>query len=186
MSNTLRKPALNEYERQAADFLEATGTKLTVTFLYTGPYFSTDEESRDVYSFTLQNSKGVYPAKFGDSIQNTRIRALALSGGSRSFKEDHDLARRCGIENKRTGHIDYKMVAKLKNKKPEAYDILACLSSYYPETFADFCDEFGYSNDCDLSEYPKIMGIFEACKTEERGLKSMYSEQELEQLSEIQ
>ena len=109
-----------------------------------------------------------------------------MSGGTCCFKEDHDLARQCGIENKRTGCIDYKVCAKLKNKKPGAYDILSCLGSYYPETFKDFCDEFGYSSECELSEYPKIMGIFEACKAEERGLKSMYSEQELEQLSEIQ
>lgn len=54
MSNAQRKaPVLNEYEQQAVDFLGATDTKLTVAFLYTGPYFDGGEESRDVYSFTL-------------------------------------------------------------------------------------------------------------------------------------
>jgi hypothetical protein len=30
---------MNEYLKQAVDFLQATNTELTVEYLYTGPYF---------------------------------------------------------------------------------------------------------------------------------------------------
>ena len=36
--------------------------------------------------------------------------------------------------------------------KPSVYDIFACLQKYDPETFEDFCAEFGYDTD---SKKPK-------------------------------
>lgn len=37
-------------------------------------------------------------------------------------------------------------------KNPTMYDILACLTKYDPETFEDFCDEFGYDQDSRSAE----------------------------------
>lgn len=87
------------------------------------------------------------------------------------------MARHAGFKNLKDS------IAAIKHK-PSAYDILACLSSYYPETFEDFCSEFGYDEQS-LSNYPKVMEIFTACKAEERGLRQLFNDDELEQLSEI-
>lgn len=63
--------ALSAYDWQAIDFLTKTGTKLSLKFLRHGKYFTDDEDSRDIYRFTLSNSNGRYSAKFGQSIANT-------------------------------------------------------------------------------------------------------------------
>lgn len=63
---------MKDYEQQAEDFLRATGTRISIRYLYTGGYFSDDEAPRDVYEFTLTNTRGSYTGTFGDSIQNSR------------------------------------------------------------------------------------------------------------------
>jgi len=66
---------MNEYEKQAEQFLADTETTLNIQYLRTGPYFHDDEESRDIYQFTLSNARGSYSAQFGDSLQSTMDRA---------------------------------------------------------------------------------------------------------------
>jgi len=66
---------MNEYEKQAEQFLTDTGTIFDIRYLRTGPYFRDDKESRDIYQFTLSNTRGSYSAQFGDSLQSTMDRA---------------------------------------------------------------------------------------------------------------
>lgn len=61
---------MNEYIKQAQDFLKATGTKLTITFVEHDFYFADDKEPRDIYKFTLRRNGKSYTAKFGQSIAN--------------------------------------------------------------------------------------------------------------------
>lgn len=68
--------------------------------------------------------------------------------------------------------------------EPTAYDILSCLGIDYTESFEDFCSEFGY-NDLPLSEYPRVKRIYDAVQEESEGLQRLYTEEELEQLAEI-
>lgn len=95
---------LNEYEKQANDFLEATGTTFKAVLLGHMPYFNNDKEKRDVYEITLERKGKSYTFRFGQSLINT-------------------------------------------GTKPTAYDVLACLQKYDPETFEDFCIDFGYNTD---------------------------------------
>ena len=149
---------MDEYERQAVDFLAQTNTKLSVSFLYTAPYFNDEDEVRDVYAFTLQNKKGVYSATFGDSVRNTQRRAMV------------------------TGFA--KKIREVREYNPNAYDILSCLGAYYPVTFKDFCAEFGY-DDQPLESYPKTMEIFTKCIEEARGMRQLFDADQLEQLASI-
>ena len=71
-----------------------------------------------------------------------------------------------------------------KHQKPTAYDILSCLTTYDVGTFNDFCDNFGYNN-LKLSEYPNIKKIYNSVISEYNDLKKLFTDDELEKLSEI-
>ena len=69
-----------------------------------------------------------------------------------------------------------------KNKiKPTRYDILACLIKYNPGTFNEFCDEFGYNNNSmrDFKTYQDVCEEWE-------GISKIFTEEQLEELREIQ
>ena len=70
-----------------------------------------------------------------------------------------------------------------QGKAPTAYDVLACISSdyYTPETFADFCSEYGYDPDSRKAEQ-----TFKAADKFARRLREFFSEEEAQALSEIQ
>ena len=63
---------MNDYEKQALDFLTYTGTTLDILWSECRPYFLGDKEARNVYEFTLRNKNGEYSGTFGDSIVNTK------------------------------------------------------------------------------------------------------------------
>ena len=137
------QPKISEYDQQALDFLESTGTSFDIQYLYTGTYFEGDTEERDIYQFTLKNDKGAYSSKFGDSIYNTK-----------------------------------------QGMKPSAYDVLACLETYCPDTFEDFCDEYGYQ-DRPLSEHDSVMRIYLNVREQAQALRKLFSPEQLEQLADI-
>ena len=144
----------NEYDESASDFLVSTGTTLTLEYIGLDYYFPGDEEKRDVYRFTLTNSKGSYSGKFGDSTHNTNKTKLFLG----EYRKDR--------------------------KNPSSYDILSCLSGYCPDTFSDFCAEYGYDGE-PLSKHDEVMTTYLAVKKEANGLRRIFSEDELQQLADI-
>lgn len=68
-------------------------------------------------------------------------------------------------------------------KHPSAYDVLACISSEAntPDTFADFCREYGYESDS-----IKALATFKRANTFARRLRAFFTAGELEGLAEIQ
>ena len=65
--------------------------------------------------------------------------------------------------------------------EPTAYDVLACLTKYDPGTFDNFCGDYGYEIDS-----RKAFKIYKAVRREYKNLCLLFSEEQLEQLSEIQ
>lgn len=63
------------------------------------------------------------------------------------------------------------------------YDVLSCISSdvYTPATFADWCSEYGDSEDS-----IKALQMFRRCSAFAKRLRAFFTEAELEQLNEIQ
>jgi hypothetical protein len=168
---------MNEYEKQAADFLSDTGTTLTVVYLYTGPYFDGEEENRDIYQFTLQNKRGVYSARYGDSLRNTAINAICRDRHGCTVA----LARTAGLISPYQRVVDLHAAAKkAKPVKPTAYHILACLSGYDPGTFRQWCDEYGYDTDS-----MKAHKIYMAVQEEWEGMCRLFTTEERERLAEI-
>jgi hypothetical protein len=67
-------------------------------------------------------------------------------------------------------------------KTVSPYSVLACISgeAYTPETFADFCAEYGYEEDS-----IKALQTFRRCSAFAKRLRAFFTEAELEQLQEI-
>ena len=64
--------------------------------------------------------------------------------------------------------------------EPTMYDILTCLTKYNPETFENFCGEYGYNTDS-----IKALETYKAVQREFNGVNRLFSDV-LEQLQEIQ
>jgi hypothetical protein len=99
---------MTDYQLQATDFLQATGTKFTATFKEHDYYFDGDKDTRDIFTCVLKNSKHRFRFTFGQSLNDS------------------------------TGYGD---------NKPDAYSVLAGLTTYDVGSFSDFCGEFGYDID---------------------------------------
>ena len=67
-----------------------------------------------------------------------------------------------------------------KKKKPDEYDVLACLMPYEVGTFADFCGDFGYDTDS-ISALKTYMAV----QKEYDGLRGIFTPEQMEMLGEI-
>lgn len=81
----------------------------------------------------------------------------------------------------------YDSIKNTEDGKKATYDfysVLACMSHYTPESFDDFCSEFGYEFKNE-SEYIKAKSTHMACLDEQKNLRKLFNEDQLEKLMEI-
>jgi len=186
---------MNEYEKQAQDFLKKTGTTLMVKFIGHDKYFPNDSDERDVYKFALMRGSRSYVGTFGHCVYDSGVVFRAKNGKTekrlniaipvkfwplRDGKGGATLKRAfASWFSKKYFHA---MPSELGfGKKPTAYDILSCIPNSYPgQTFEDFCADYGYDPDS-----RNAYRIYEACKKELEGLMMLFNEEELEELREI-
>lgn len=69
----------------------------------------------------------------------------------------------------------------ISKEPPNEYDVLSCLTKYDPETFEDFCANFGYDTDS-----INARKVYKAVQKEYDALSKMFTEKELEEMQEIQ
>jgi hypothetical protein len=138
--------SLDEYEKQAKDFLEKFGLKASATYVSHEPpaWDEKQEYIRPKYRVRISRKKTRKSLTFNfwDSIANDQ-----------------------------------------KGIRPSAYSVLACISSdqYCPDTFKDFCSDYGYDTDS-----IKVLKTFKVCSKFARRIRNFFTETELEELSEIQ
>ena len=119
---------LTKYDKQAEKFLNDTNTKIVKKMVAHGFYWDDDKETRDIYEIVISRpNKKPMIFKFGQSIARSGL----LTKEYVLEKEDYR-GRRSYIR---------------KRQEPSDYDILACLTSYDPGSFENFCLDFGYSDD---------------------------------------
>lgn len=167
------------YQEQAEKFLAETGTTLTVEFLRNGKYWDDDKTVRDIYKFTLTRGSRTYSSEFGQSPIDSAYYEDTLPG--RTYTLDGGC---------RTGNYSISDIAKYQwggqklilreGKAPDAYSILACLTTYDPGTFEDFCSEFGYDTDSKRAEK-----TYNAVVKEWVGVMALWADEEIEKLQEI-
>ncbi len=61
------------YEKQATDFLEKTGCKMTITYKENRKYFPKDKETRDVYDVKIERGKRKFKFEFGNSLYDSQF-----------------------------------------------------------------------------------------------------------------
>jgi hypothetical protein len=151
---------MNEYTKQANDFLTKAKAEIKAEKIGHFPYFEGDKESRDVYQITItREGKRPWAFKFGQSIANS------LTDHNKRKMENMDFA----------GRIKFQK----SFKAPNAYDVLASITKYDPDTFENFCSDFGYDTDSRKAEkmYFAVQKEFSECNR-------MFSDM-MEELQEI-
>ena len=175
-----------DYNAQAKAFLAQTGVTFNCEFLRHGKHFDSDKETRDIYKITLTRGKRSYSFNFGQSINcsgeyqvrkelRNKIWCEKVTGGKVCLNkaEYNKLSHIGGIERDILKNPNYEA--------PNEYNVLACLQKYDIGTFEDFCDEFGYDTDSKTAEK-----TYNAVCDEYKQLCAIFSDDEMEQLQEIQ
>ena len=173
------------YEKQATDFLEKTGCKMTITYKENRKYFPEDKETRDVYDVKIERGSRVWKFEFGNSIKNSEF--VAVYGKTKypipaSFREKSNSEIALYVKwNLQSDFGTVKADRIIRPVPPSEYSVLACLTKYDPESFEDFCSEFGYDTDS-----KKADKVYSGVKEEWLNVCRMWSDSEIEELREIQ
>ena len=148
---------MNEYDKQANDFLEKHNITMTVEHLGFFEHFEGEKDKRDVFNITLKrvNPDKSFTIRFGQ----------CLAKSSKKNREIHEtLKRQClslptkANEDLCQKHYDKSLrhLSKISHKgyveEPTAYDVLTCLTKFDPHAFESFCGDFGYDMDSRAAE----------------------------------
>jgi hypothetical protein len=158
-----------DYQKQGIDFLEKRGVTITVKFLRNDRYFPGDKQARDIYRVTFNRSGKEYSFTFGQSIVASGV--WEQPGGPHKGRFN---------ELPEGEYMAYGW-RKVKRTAPTAYDVLSIIEARDPGLFEDFCNEYGYDVDS-RSAYQ----TYEAVRDQYLHLRKMFSEEELEEMMEIQ
>jgi len=177
-----------DYQKQANDFLQSTNTLFSVKFLRHGKHFDDDKdgEYRDIYEITLSKGKRTYTFEFGQSIKDSGFYYQYKTSKTKFPIDKKYLLKE--NKSKLLMHIKMKNSSFVPHldiihypETPTAYDVLACLTKYEPGTFENFCSEYGYDTDSRKAEK-----AYNAVKEEYLNVSRLFTEEEIEQLQEIQ
>jgi hypothetical protein len=152
---------MNDYQKQANDFMAKTGTKFNAELIGHDKYFDDDKYSRDIYKITLERNGKKYSFHFGQSVANSK--------GPEYEKK----------LNNAQGFMEQVKIKK-QVKAPSAYDVLSCVTKNDPGTFDDFCSDFGYDTDSRTAEK-----IYFDVQKEWKEINKMFNDV-MDELSEIQ
>lgn len=173
---------LSKYDIQANEFLKKTNTEIKIVFKENAKYFHDDKETRDIYNITLIRGNRKYTFTFGNSLRDSGFYVMI---GRIKHLLPYNLLNSKNLRNYIKNHIDYNFIYSIDKihypVPPTAYDILSGLEKYDYDSFEDFCGEFGYDTDSRNAER-----IYNNCKNEYLHLISLYNEEEMEMLREIQ
>jgi hypothetical protein len=173
---------MNDYLKQANDFLEKTGAKIEIAFSHSGKYFDDDKEIRDVYIVKITKGQRKYCFKFGNSLNNSGFYFTIGRQRYELYRKHIDSKNLISMCKK----INYEFSPQCKSDiihkpiKPTNYDILACLTKYNPGTFENFCSDFGYDTDSKKAEK-----TYNAVKDEWLNISRIFNDSELQELREI-
>lgn len=130
-----------------------------------------------------------YTDKANEFLAKSGINFTAVPlGVGKHFSDDKKLRARYELTLTRTigeksVSFDFgqSIIGTEKRKRPSAYDLLACLAKYDPDTFENFCEDFGYDTDS-----RKGLETYLAVQEEWNKVRRFFSTTELEELQEIQ
>jgi hypothetical protein len=191
----------NEYDQQAADFLTSNGIKFRATLSDTkAPAWEGHTPTKPCPDCIKSSgiSKREYPLGHPQTVyeqqQGKNNPAYTHCPTCKRTGQVPDLgARRHGHHyrvtlSKPAKRLTFDFWSSIKDAEDgietvTPYNVLACISgdAYTPETFADFCADYGYESDS-----IKALQTFRRCSAFAKRLRAFFTETELEQLQEIQ
>ena len=174
-----------DYLTQASEFLRKTKTEFECELLKHGKHFEDDKEERDIYKITLKRGNRSFTFNFGQSITSSgqykvvkhlqnKVWCEQTTGGKISLSKEEFQKLRY------VNNIHKDILLNPNFKQPSEYDVLACLTKYDPETFEDFCSNFGYEEDSLKAEK-----VYKAVVNEWHNVAMLWNDKEIEQLQEI-
>jgi hypothetical protein len=167
---------MNNYQKQALEFLENTNSQMKIEYLKNDYHFQGDKEKRDIYKITLKRGNREYVFNFGQSLINSLKYQDDLKKESTYTPNGKRLTGNYSVTEK---YIK-EFCKPIKGEKPTEYEILASLTKNNPGTLEDFCNEYGYNDDSKKAE-----SIYNAVKEEYFSIATLYNEKEMEELQGI-
>ena len=177
---------MTEYEEQAQEFLDKTGSTIKATFKGTTDKFI-EGLTNDVYKVTLARGDRKYIFDFTQSHADSGFKLLNTNTKKQVkytwMKKEEFINLR---ELKRVKMFLVRELGTLAGFKiiepetPNAYDILSGVQKYDVGTFEDFCSDYGYDDDSRKAEI-----TYKAVLDEYNNLKMLYSDSELEVMGGI-
>lgn len=168
----------NEYTEQAEKFLQDANATMKIDFQ--GRAINTawkEKELRNLYAVTITTPRGSYTFDFWDSLYNTEITQMTVE----QYARKHFRMLYEDMTHIEQSKARAELVKKQKEARPSCYDVIACLTTYDPGTFEDFCSEYGYDEDSRAAER-----IYIAVQKEFANLKRIFDPEQLEAMQEIQ
>jgi hypothetical protein len=198
---------MDQYQKQAKEFLIATNTTLTVEKadpqkVAIWAMGEKPDHKHINYTVTLKNSKHTYTFDYWGSIADYEKIELAKEAKERGIHSAHyyEIIKWCneqasqtvptvlksghttGLNNERLARVWLGNVVETVEIliTPTAYDILSSMSPMYEDNFKDWCDSLGYDTDSIQAEK-----IYKACLEQDHNLRRLFTHEDLEQLAEI-
>jgi len=168
---------MNEYQKQAIDFLTKTGATMDIIKTGHGLYFEDDKQERDIYQITIKRDKRQYSFPFGQSIAKSGIYRDKVT--KKEYYPDGSPVNPYGNKKVSPSFLSDFCVF-IPGKAPSEYNVLAALTKYEPGTFEDFCSDYGYDSDSRKAEK-----VYKAVVKELKALQTLFSDEELEEMQEI-
>lgn len=173
----------DDYKAQGEEFLKMTGTEIAVKFIENGKHFDDDKETRDIYNVTIKRGSRQFSFRYGQSFNASgkyisMIYAQCKDGTIYNHKKGFN-----DIKHFRLNVTFDCRNSYMKNRnfaEPNAYSILACLTKCDPETFEDFCGNYGYDIDSRKAE-KTYRGVVE----EYKNVAMLFNDNEIELMQEI-
>jgi hypothetical protein len=160
--------AVSEYDQQANDFLSRNGLKFRATL---------SDSKTPAWKQEGEACGHHYRCTIWRTYEHTRPQSI-------SRKDWTARVRRSSMHPERLTFDFWGSIKDAEDgKHPTPYDVLACISGdvYTPEMFKDFCSEYGYESDS-----IKALQTFRRVSAFAKRLRTFFTAQELEQLTEIQ
>lgn len=169
---------MENYNQLAEDFLSKTGVSIKIEFKKNDFHFSGDTDKRDIYSVTLLKGARSFTFDFGQCITYSG-EFIVKDKNPKITKIFSDKVSAMNYSIK-VGNGSFGVIKNPYKKVPTAYDILSCLTKYDPDTFENFCSEFGYDTDSKKAEK-----TYNAVKDEYKNICTIFTDAEIEELQEI-
>ena len=125
-----------DYAKLAEGWAAKWGVRMDVVYTGHRRYFADDTDTRDTYRITLKRGDRSMSFDYGASLNDSQARS----------ESDGPYWRKRANDRARSDRLMYKG-PNLRAKSPTMYDIVCCVCKDDPESFEDWCANFGYDTD---------------------------------------